>query len=539
MSSVQRRHLIVVGAGAAGTAVLSHFARLVGPRACRWSVTVIDAKPGFGPGMVYGTDAAAMHLLNQEAGSMSLWRSAPDHFLDWLASVGLAPRDPKRSRVRNAYLSRRVFGLYLRAQFDIAVDDLRMSGTHVILMHDRADDVRVESTGVAVHLRRGGWLPGGAAILATGHWTPARFRAYQQRPAHGGHAGCFVDAWPAAQMLDAVDEADRVAVLGTSLTAIDAVLALACRHGHFRESNGDVAYRAVSTPAISVFSRGGFLPAVRPKRRAARRRADRYRFEHFELMGHGYADAVSRVERALDDAFGTSWRPLFHRDVGGGGDVTAERIHRLSIDLAAARSDRLGAFLFAYRSLYGPWARWYLAADAGERVLFRAHHQRLLTACAGAMPAPTARRVLALMRGGWLRVYRGLTSVQPADGAFRFEFAGGVSAPQRFAHVIDATGHDPQIDLNDSPLWRRVLALGLASENPLGGVTCDEHGRLAGWHGGDVHMYTIGQVASAQNIGFSAMAAVTKAAEATVAALLREDSTRVEIANDALRVDVG
>lgn len=90
-------------------------------------------------------------------------------------------------------------------------------------------------------------------VLATGHQWP---KEPEVRP------GYFLSPWP-AEALNRIEPID-VGIRGTSLTAIDAAVALANRHGAFVDAEGDrLAYRphpGTDGFRLTMMSRKGLLP---------------------------------------------------------------------------------------------------------------------------------------------------------------------------------------------------------------------------------------------------------------------------------------
>lgn len=88
-------------------------------------------------------------------------------------------------------------------------------------------------------------------VLATGHvWPPSD---------QAGH-GRYASPWPTAQLR--VPDHARVAVLGSSLSAIDAAVTLAMACGRFISAPDGLAYELAAGRSLEItfFSRGGFLP---------------------------------------------------------------------------------------------------------------------------------------------------------------------------------------------------------------------------------------------------------------------------------------
>ena len=95
-------HVVVIGAGAAGSLSALHLARRARRRGTPLDVTLLDPAPYRARGTAFGT-TDAQHLLNVPASGMSSLPEDPGHFVAWrarqhpdlLAEPGVfAPREP-------------------------------------------------------------------------------------------------------------------------------------------------------------------------------------------------------------------------------------------------------------------------------------------------------------------------------------------------------------------------------------------------------------------------------------------------------------
>ncbi|REG02324.1 putative NAD(P)/FAD-binding protein YdhS [Asanoa ferruginea] len=200
---------VIIGGGPAGALTALALGR---------AATIVDPAARLGPGSAYAT-REPRHLLNSRAGSMSVDPADPGDFATW-------------ARCRpDAFLPRGTYGAYLADRLG-AVRHLAR----------RAVRVRPAGSAWAVELSDGTTRPASAVVLALGPPPPvfpsAATVGVRRAP------GYVPVPWsPGA--LDRVRPADRVLLLGTGLTAVDAVLTLLSR-GH--------------TGQIVAVSRHGLLP---------------------------------------------------------------------------------------------------------------------------------------------------------------------------------------------------------------------------------------------------------------------------------------
>lgn len=171
-----------------------------------------------------------------------------------LADLGV---DPGAIGERTFY-PRVALGEYFRDQFDAVLDMARARGVDVELRTRCLVEDAVSTPGamiLKIRSRSGERTEEtfDQVVLATGHQWPAE---PEVRP------GYFLSPWPASAL--ATVPPCSVGIRGSSLTAIDACVALANVHGSFDEAeDGETHYRpAPSTDAfhMTMMSRKGLLP---------------------------------------------------------------------------------------------------------------------------------------------------------------------------------------------------------------------------------------------------------------------------------------
>jgi uncharacterized NAD(P)/FAD-binding protein YdhS len=204
-----RSTVAVIGAGFSG--VLTALRLLLaadGPR-----VLLIERGARFGRGAAYST-TSPHHLLNVRATNMSALVEEPSHFLDWLASVGVADPD-------NAFVTRDRYGQYLQSLLRKATADGRAAG-RLTLEHDEVCALARESDHWRLQLALGRALTADAVVLALGNLPPP---APVDIGEHLMASGRYVaDPW-AWNPSDA-PAVGEVLLLGSGLTAVDITLSI-------------------------------------------------------------------------------------------------------------------------------------------------------------------------------------------------------------------------------------------------------------------------------------------------------------------------
>jgi uncharacterized NAD(P)/FAD-binding protein YdhS len=201
-------NVAIAGGGASGVLLATQLLR-ESPDA---RVTIFE--PGeLGRGVAYATTCPT-HQLNVPASRMSAFADDPSHFINWLCSqYGVLHNG-------GSFVPRSVYGAYL---LDIVRETAATYGERLEhrreLLEHRPEDAEI-------------------LVLATGNSAPAEWPGAPRSPRF------FGNAWQPAALIPETP-GESVLILGTGLTAIDAVLGL--RHNGHRGT-------------IYVLSRRGLLP---------------------------------------------------------------------------------------------------------------------------------------------------------------------------------------------------------------------------------------------------------------------------------------
>ncbi|MET0826746.1 MAG: FAD/NAD(P)-binding protein [Acidimicrobiales bacterium] len=218
--------LAVVGAGAAATLLMAQLER-------RWvgdlpRTAVIEKERCLGPGVAYRTDDTR-HRMNVRSCQLTAFPDQPDDFVAWVRE-----RDPAASP--DDYVPRALFGRYLREVLDrVTAAPARVTRIHAevtSVLHGPPWPAPKEpkafgGEGVLL-VGRDGPVVRADHVVAIGvpPTGPRRFAVDPEAEASGRYIG---DPWRGAG-LQAVAGADRVILVGTGLTMVDAALSLLDGH---------------------------------------------------------------------------------------------------------------------------------------------------------------------------------------------------------------------------------------------------------------------------------------------------------------------
>lgn len=207
--------IAIVGGGFSGAMTAAQILRQAHQSGKRVRVALIERQGAVGEGLAYGTREIC-HLLNVPAGRMSAWPDRPTDFVDW-ATSRYGPVKP------GEFLPRKWYGEYVRESLLATAQQVGESARLIVIYDEVRRLARRPASGWMVHFARGKSLPADAVVLAVGHRPPPDPIG---RLWTGPRTRFIADPWrPFAMNVVAPD--DPVVVLGSGLTAVDAVLSLA------------------------------------------------------------------------------------------------------------------------------------------------------------------------------------------------------------------------------------------------------------------------------------------------------------------------
>lgn len=458
----RRHHIAIIGGGWSGTALAVHLLRLGDSRL---EISLIEARERLGRGIAYDTSLDE-HVLNTRAGQMSLLPDDPGHFVSWLERKG----EPATGA---EFVSRRRYGDYVEETLLEALAEAGRCG-QVFRAHTRARAVDVVPLhdGFIVELDNGSRLIAQSVVLALGHPRPAdplgeSLNRWAPR--------YLRDPWQ-KDLADGVGPDDRVLILGTGLTMVDAVLALSAR-GH--------------RGPIHALSRNGLLPRPHQARAEELPPEQRQRLAS-ALRGRVELGRLVRViETAVEEAAneGIGWQAVFD----------ALRPHVPELWKALADDDR---------------ARFVRRL----RPFWEVHRHRIA-------PAP-ARTIAGLIDQGRLEIRAGRAVQAVADDSgvdvtlsLKKE---GTQRTERYDWVINCTGpcYHPA---SRTPLERRVAERGLLRSDRLGlGYVTAAGGAVIGKRGVVPGLYMLGPGCRPAGWESTSVPELRDHAEALAARIVRE-----------------
>jgi uncharacterized NAD(P)/FAD-binding protein YdhS len=501
--------LAIIGGGSVGVA---YFVQLVEEAvrlglATQIDVLVFEAQATTGPGYAYRADAEC-NLLNTRADAMSVVARDKRHFVNWIAEQGArhAADYPDTVIADNAFLPRSLFGRYLASQFDAACALARQHGMEVTRIASEVTDLlALKSRRPCIDTLDAGAFVVDRAVLCIGN-QPSTVLAHL-----AGRPGFHNSPYPSQEMARAIPQHASVCIVGTGLSAIDAVLSLSAA-GHRGK--------------IILASRNGRLPSVRGTFNQSRSLALLTR-QTIDAMcaengGHLPLEAVfATLQQEIRDATGMDCNLAAIMNAGAGV------VDYIASEIAMADSaERLWqSVIYATNGVID--YVWHRLSDADKR-RFQGVFGSLWSSYRVSFPLKNAQRLHAMLRADQVLVFGGVKSVAFNEATRRFETRidqgdSGLRSVIESDYLVNATGYCVDVARSQVPLVRNLLRRKLASPNEFGGFALDfDTGHLVDPAGAVTpHVSVLGSLASGTYFWTNAMDVNVRLARRQVGDLLR------------------
>jgi len=477
-------HLAIIGGGLTATAMLCRLVQQVREKAqqgrlvpARFGIQIYEKQDTFGPGFPHNDQfVLPFHITNMCASDMGILHGKPGDFQNWVTqnSERLQSSFPwfgdklsgpdARGQACNHY-PRAIMGEYLKTRFAEALQAARTLGLAVSL-YPGAEVVDLLLNGDRIRLSIKTLSSGEVfsrdadrVLLATGHWFENDDRDHY-----------FASPWPAEKLLGSIPAGTAVAVIGTSLSAIETVLTLTSEGEFIRSSTGGLVYAPSENPrTLRLYSRRGLLPKVRGNMGRRRNRfLNRANLDRLLSENRGKLELAAifdLLNSDLQEAYGhpIDWQEIInptgnpaallegyledaiHGD-GPHGEIIWQTVLHQSFDIV--------------RDIY-------LNLTMEDRRRFDDRYTSVFFTHAATQPAVNAEKLLALMRAGIVEVvklgenYRLINN--DAEDSFDFIYRDGQGNLKRdaYRYVVNARGQEKSLETNPSALAKNLIRSGI------------------------------------------------------------------------------
>ncbi|PQA58688.1 FAD/NAD(P)-binding protein [Siphonobacter curvatus] len=454
MNQNYRQTIAIIGAGASGTTCLIQLVLKYVVNCCTTPLRLLlfERKPEFGPGLAYGTGQEG-HLLNTKAGLMGIVPGERLHFVDWMhtnkAAIEKEYLDLEISP--DSYPPRMLFGSYVKAMLQEYTDLAAEHDIEIEKVQDEIIDAQLlDDDRFELKSTQGEIFLCDYAILATGNPAPSAFQEFKDLPQF------LMSPWPSKKVLETIrDKEASVAIIGSSLTAIDALITLVSN-----EHKGKIRF----------FSKTGLLPRVQA--------AQEVPFDRKYLTLPTIRKCIREKRRALRV---TDLIRLFKKEVEEHQPLKPEwsiekrtakdTLPLLEEDLQQAYegSNLYQNILYDMRDdIYPIWQ--LLSAD--QKLLFLSWVKPFYDINRHSIPIKNGEKLAALLKQGQLSITGSSKDLEWDGKRFVLQMQDGSTEYADF--VINASGPAVTVDeMVDQPLLKQLLGKDLIRSYEAGGIVVD------------------------------------------------------------------
>ena len=473
----------IIGGGLTGTSMLYCLIHKANKAVRRGSmhpsqlkVQVFEKQAEFGPGLPHSdTQVMPYHITNMCAEEMSIDQIKPLDFKNWVTHN----RDVLRKNLPHHFESfdspgvigrqcthypRAIMGAYLKARFKKAIQTATKIGLQIDLFpNSEVIDVREGSGNVHLIVQdsESGTIQSFISdriLLATGHWfgqtETDRF---------------FPSPWPAKSLLHNIPPGEHVAVIGSSLSAIEVALTLTSDGNFIRNQSSSLTYVPSTKPRkLTLYSRKGLLPKVRGK--IGEHRNTILTPENLKRLiaknkGRLHLDGVfSLLDAELQKVYG---RPIDWVDILKPSDTARNylaRCLREAQDGDGPEGELL--WLTVLHQIIDLARDIYINLTPQERRRFERHYSTVFFSHAATQPTVNAEKLLALIDGGYVEVirlgetYRLIKDDTSGEYSFVYKNQQGEKKKDTYRYVVNARGQDKSLKSNSSMLAVNLIKSG-------------------------------------------------------------------------------
>ena len=473
----------IIGGGLTATAMLCQLVNRVQEKAVKGhldpsniGIQVYEKQEFFGPGFPHCDKfVLPFHITNMCAADMGILKGNPGDFQDWVfnnsnslqkhfSSWRDSSFEPIGVRQECNHYPRAVMGEYLKTRFQEFVQSAQEAGL-AIKLYPLSEVVDLKQQGNRISLRIKDLSSeklfsndADRVLLASGHW----FEETDQD-------GYFTSPWPARKLLREIPLNAKVAIIGTSLSAIETLLTLTADGNFVRSDSGELSYRpSAHSRKFFLYSRRGLLPKVRGKMGQHRNRffnrenLNRLLSEH---RGRLTLDSIFKLlNTELETAYG---QPIDWEEIVNPTGKPVDLLQRHLDD--AVNGDGPNGELIWQTILHQSFdmvREIYLNLTLEDRKRFDDNYTSVFFTHAATQPAFNAEKLLALMKAGMVEVLKLGKAYQLVknEGNDYYEFSyrdnRGNLKRDVYRYVVNASGQAKTLETNPSALVRNLLRRG-------------------------------------------------------------------------------
>lgn len=473
----------IIGGGLTATAMLCQLVNRVQTKAEKGQldpskivIQLYEKQDFFGPGFPHCDKfVLPFHVTNMCAEDMGILKGNPGDFQDWVVNNLNSLQkhfsgwwdssfEPTGVRQECNHYPRAVMGEYLKTRFRQSVQSAQERGLAVNL-YPSSEVVDLKQQGNRISLRIRDLLSeklfsndADRVLLASGHW----FEEIDQ-------VGYFTSPWPSQKLLREIPLKTNVAIIGTSLSAIETLLTLTTDGKFVRSHSGELSYRpSANSRKFFLYSRRGLLPKVRGKMGHHRNRFFNRENLNRLLSDHRGRLNLDSIFKLLNTELETAYgQPIDWEEIVNPTGNPVDLLQGYVED--AVNGDGPNGELIWQTILHQSFdmvREIYLNLTLEDRKRFDDNYTSVFFTHAATQPVLNAEKLLALMKAGMVEVLKLGKNYQlvknEVNDYYEFSYRDNEGHLKRDAHryVVNARGQAKALETNPSALVRNLLRRG-------------------------------------------------------------------------------
>ena len=446
-TAIRIKRIAIVGQGAAGAAAKSELVRQAIDAGIAEQLEIFVFEPreskSDGQGIAWSASTNSL-LVNMPVPTVSFSYGNP-------REIGEALGRSMDEEYSSLFPPRKHVGGWLKAFSQSADDIAKIHGIPIFRIEESVTDIMKTDWGWTL-LTPNGQFDADSIVVAIGNIPSTKFSYLRGLP------GYMPNVWEPEKRLQNIGKADDVILLGSSVTAIDAVVTLV-ENGHHGK--------------ITMLSRHGRLPGVRVRHDPGYK---------LRLLS---ADLLNAAWQATDQR-GLSLEALQALVLGEflAADVALESLFQtwklansphlawLGHGLAVMETkSQTFSVLKALDSIFPDL--WHCLSEGAKREYLQKYHSDY-SRIAWPMAPENARKIYKMLSSGQLKVIGGALDPFHDGRRFVIPIENGSNVSHKSANIlINATGIGGALDMLDCPLVRNMRQRGLIHPHKFGGAISD------------------------------------------------------------------
>ncbi|MEN1938916.1 FAD/NAD(P)-binding protein [Paenibacillus sp. 102] len=498
-----KNSIAIIGSGAAGVSLLHYLtvnlskSNELKPQI---SITIYEKESSIGPGVAYQDDSSSL-LLNRDSKQMSVMVDKPNHFWEWYKSKY------RMIFEQEEFLPRSLFGEYLKNVFEKSIQRALKKNIRVNIKYNEVVNILKMDKNYIVTTSDEETEEYNQVLLCIGSTRLNDFYNLN------GKSQFIYNPYPFKERISFIPKNAEIAILGSSLTAIDICLAL--------KENGHVG-------RLDMLSRRGELPSVRGE-------IELYKLKYLTrdsliqlLLSRDGKITLRDIARLIKEEFDVldlEWKYIFLPNYK---DTDIKK--RLEAEIRNSKiQGSWQSILLAMNEIIEEY--WHFLNEKDKKV-YLDKYDSIFQSRRNPMPITNAIKILKLMNDEQLLIKKGITNINcQKDHTFCAQFNNGEYV--MYDWIINATGPTKNLNkLCGSKLVESLIRDGYAVTDTYGGLKTEfSSGTLIGKNGElNKGLRALGHITCGTYYYTSSMEMIAKHAKA-----IAEDIS--ELVNQSLRKD--